>query len=71
MDWAEIGELYGEFLKITCQSILKIMADLNIDPEKGITFDDIDTTDYSTASITGLSLQGFGGPVPFWRHRSK
>ena len=35
-----------------------------------IGLDDIDTSDYNTASITGLTLQGFGAPVPIWRRRS-
>lgn len=70
LDWAEIGELYGEFLIFLKKKIEDRLMFLNIDPEKNISMNDIDTSDYNTASITGLSLQGFGGPVPIWRHRS-
>jgi hypothetical protein len=70
LDWAEIGELYSEFIEILVEKLIESLLQLNIDPEKGISITDIDTSDYNTASISGLSLEGFGKPVPFWRHRS-
>jgi hypothetical protein len=70
LDWAEIGELFGEYLTLLKKEIIEGFTFLNIHREKGISMDEIDTSDYSTASITGLHLEGFGGPVPIWRHRS-
>jgi hypothetical protein len=70
LDWAEIGELYSEFLEVLSVRLKDGLRHLNIDPKKGINMTDIETSDYSTASISGLPLQGFGKPVPFWRHRS-
>jgi hypothetical protein len=70
LDWAEIGELYSEFLEVLSDRLRDGLRYLNIDPETGVKITDIETSDYSTASISGLPLQGFGKPVPFWRHRS-
>ena len=70
LDWAEIGEMFGEFIRYLAVDMEERHSFLNIDPHKGIQIDDIDTSDYNTASITGLTLQGFGAPVPIWRHRS-
>jgi hypothetical protein len=70
LDWAEIGEIFGEFIRYLIVDIDERMSYLNIDPRLGMNKNDIDTSDYNTASITGLTLQGFGAPVPIWRHRS-
>lgn len=70
LDWAEIGELYSEYIALLIDGLKDGLHYLNIDPSKGIDISDIETSDYSTASISGIPLQGFGQPVPFWRHRS-
>ena len=71
MDWAEIGELFSELLNLLIADIKDILADLNILSTGDLTRDNLVTTDYNTASITGITLAGFGDPVPFWRHRSE
>ena len=70
LDWAEIGELYAEFITLFNDDLAKGLRLLNVDPLKDLDLSCLETSDYSTASISGISLQGFGKPVPFWRHRS-
>jgi len=71
MDWAEIGELYSEMMNLLSDGMRETLTDLNIGSLEGLSRENLITTDYNTASITGLALAGFGGPVPFWRHRSE
>ncbi|MGA1819541.1 MAG: hypothetical protein ACMUHU_00885 [Thermoplasmatota archaeon] len=71
IDWAEIGELYSEMVNYLSDGIRETLRDLNIGSLDRLTKEHLITTDYNTASITGIALSGFGGPVPFWRHRSE
>jgi hypothetical protein len=71
LDWAEIGELYSEMVNFLSDGIRETLIDLNIGSLEDLTRENLITTDYNTASTTGLALAGFGGPVPFWRHRSE
>jgi len=70
LDWAEIGELFGNILEDLKNDIRETLSLLNISSKEELDRSILTTDSYDTASITGLKLLGFGSPLPIWRHRS-
>ncbi|MBN1389167.1 MAG: hypothetical protein JXA22_00835 [Candidatus Thermoplasmatota archaeon] len=70
LDWAEIGEMYSEWMTMLSEGIRDTLAELNIGSVADLGPDRLVTSDYNTSAITGIPLAGFEAQVPFWRYRS-
>ncbi len=70
VDWAEIGELFGEVITSLDDQVKEVLINMNITSISDLTPDHLITDSYDTASISGLDIAGLAGPLPMWRHRS-
>lgn len=68
MDWAEVGEVYGEILTNIEKEVDGVLEYLSGGSLHILRSNSLIAGDYGTASMTGLPLSGYGKTLPIWRH---